>query len=235
MSEDLKNLSKEELEKLLAEERELVNRYYNYEQSIKRILNSIYGAFGNEWFYFFNIDIAESITLQGQDVILYAEKMLNKYAKDFWHKDLALHKKMGIEVKGQVQNPVVIYIDTDSVDRDSKVVIDNNEQTIEEAFRNYAKICDLKYSQRGDEIIEPNCKILNYSKEFGLYHAPVSKIIRHKVKKKKWKLKTKSGKEIIVTNDHSLMVLRNGTLIKVKAEEIDVKNDKVISIYKTKI
>jgi hypothetical protein len=234
MGEDLKNLSKEELEKLLAEEGELVNRYFNYEQSVKRILNSIYGAFGNEWFYFFNIDIAESITLQGQDVILYAEKMLNKYAKEFWHKDTALHKKMGIEVKGQVQNNVVIYIDTDSVDKESKVVIDGVEQTIEEAFRNYAKISSLEYSQRGDEIIKPTCNILNYSEQKGLYNAPVSKIIRHKVKKKKWKLKTKSGKEIIVTNDHSLMVIRDKKLIKIKAEEINSKKDKVVSIYNIK-
>lgn len=126
MDEDLKNLSKEELTKLLAEEKELVNRYYNYEQSVKRILNSIYGAFGNEWFYFFNIDIAESITLQGQDVILYAEKMLNKYAREYWHKDEALHKKLGIEVKGQVQNPVVIYIDTDSCYVTFQELMDNS-------------------------------------------------------------------------------------------------------------
>jgi len=114
MSEDLSKLNKEELEKLLVVEQELVDRYYNLEQSVKRILNSIYGAFGNEWFYFFNIDIAESITLQGQDCILYAERMLNKYAHEFWHKDIALHKKLGIEITGQVYAPIVTYIDTDS-------------------------------------------------------------------------------------------------------------------------
>ena len=73
---DIESLSKPELEKRLVELEDLANRYFNYEQSVKRILNSIYGAFGNQWFYFFNIDIAESITLQGQDAILYSEKML---------------------------------------------------------------------------------------------------------------------------------------------------------------
>jgi len=111
---NLDNLSAEELKQKYKDTEDLINQYYNQEQSVKRILNSIYGAFGNEYFYFFNINIAESITLQGQNAILYTEKMVNLYFKDFWHKDKELHEKMGIEVKGQVLKPVVIYIDTDS-------------------------------------------------------------------------------------------------------------------------
>jgi len=111
---NLDNLSVEDLKQKYKDTEDLVNQYYNQEQSVKRILNSIYGAFGNEYFYFFNINIAESITLQGQNAILYTEKMVNLYFKDFWHKDKELHEKMGIEVKGQVLKPVVIYIDTDS-------------------------------------------------------------------------------------------------------------------------
>ena len=111
---DLENLTKEELKKLYIETEDSVNRYYNQEQSVKRILNSIYGAFGNEYFYFFNINIAESITLQGQNAILYTENLINKYFTDFLPKDRELHDKLGIEVKGIVVKPVVIYIDTDS-------------------------------------------------------------------------------------------------------------------------
>ena len=47
------------------------SKFYNYEQAVKLMLNSIYGAFGNPYFYFFNVDIAETITLQGKDAILY--------------------------------------------------------------------------------------------------------------------------------------------------------------------
>lgn len=111
---NIDEMSKEELLLKLKEYDNLANRYYNYEQSIKRILNSIYGAFGNEWFYFFNIDIAESITLQGQDAILYTEEMLNIYFTKFWHKDTDVHKQLGIKLKGEINKPVVIYIDTDS-------------------------------------------------------------------------------------------------------------------------
>jgi hypothetical protein len=89
--------------------------YHAYEQAVKLMLNSIYGAFGNPYFYFFNVDIAETITLQGKDAILYTESLLNKYFREFWHKDKEVHDKIGIEVTGKIEKPVGIYIDTDSV------------------------------------------------------------------------------------------------------------------------
>lgn len=125
--ENIDSLSKEELELKLNEFENLANRYFNYEQSIKRILNSIYGAFGNEHFYFFNINIAESITLQGQHAILYTETVLNKYFTDFWHKDTETHDKLGIKVTGQIFKPVVIYIDTDSCYVTFEEVLDKSD------------------------------------------------------------------------------------------------------------
>ena len=95
--------------------KEEANKYYNYEQAVKLMLNSIYGAFGNPYFYFFNVDIAETITLQGKDAILYTEILVNKYFREFWHKDIDAHQKMGITVNGKIENPVGIYIDTDSI------------------------------------------------------------------------------------------------------------------------
>ena len=68
------------------------SKFYNYEQAVKLMLNSIYGAFGNPYFYFFNVDIAETITLQGKDAILYTEELLNMYFSKYWHKDIAAHR-----------------------------------------------------------------------------------------------------------------------------------------------
>ena len=111
---DLDSLSKEELEALATKCEVLSNKYTAYEQAVKLSLNSIYGAFGNKWFHFFNINIAESITLQGQNAILYSENILNKYFTEFWHKDTEIHDKLGIKVKNKLIKPAVIYIDTDS-------------------------------------------------------------------------------------------------------------------------
>ena len=117
--EALENKSIEELTdneaKLLVDHyKQLSAKYTAYEQAVKLTLNSIYGAFGNKWFHFFNIDIAESITKQGKNAILYSETILNKYVNDFWHKDTAVHSHIGIKVKGKIEKPSVIYIDTDS-------------------------------------------------------------------------------------------------------------------------
>ena len=72
-----------------------------------------------------------------------------------------------------------------------------------------------------------NDKVLNWNNE--LYFGNVKRIIRHKVSKKKWQLKTKSGKIIECTDDHSLIVFRNGEKLKIKPYEI-LSDDKVLSI-----
>ena len=64
--------------------------------AIKILINSIYGAFGNKWFYFYNPDIAQSITLQGQDLIKFSIKAVNFYFKERWHLDTELHEILGI-------------------------------------------------------------------------------------------------------------------------------------------
>ena len=90
-------------------------KFYNYEQGIKLLLNSVYGAFGNPHFAFYNVDIAETITLQGKDAILYTEAMVNRYFREFWPNDKVAHAGLGITVTGEVTQPVGIYIDTDSI------------------------------------------------------------------------------------------------------------------------
>lgn len=107
-------LSREEAGLLVDHYKQLSAKYTAYEQAVKLTLNSIYGAFGNKWFHFFNIDIAESITKQGKNAILYSESILNKYCQEFWHKDTKVHEQFGLTVKGKVEKPAVIYIDTDS-------------------------------------------------------------------------------------------------------------------------
>jgi DNA polymerase elongation subunit (family B) len=107
-------LSVEEMQALVDYYQMMSAKYTAYEQAVKVTLNSIYGAFGNKWFHFFNIDIAESITLQGQSAILYSEKILNRYFQDFWHKDTAVHEHFNIKVKSTLKRPSVVYIDTDS-------------------------------------------------------------------------------------------------------------------------
>lgn len=113
IEKDINALTKDEAITLAEHYDTLSKKYTAYEQAVKVTLNSIYGAFGNKWFHFFNIDIAESITRQGQGAILYSEERLNLYFNKLWHKDIKVHEYFNIKVV-PVKKPSVIYIDTDS-------------------------------------------------------------------------------------------------------------------------
>ena len=79
--------AKKKLEALPAsasdEERRLIqndiSRYHNLQLAKKIQLNSAYGALGNEYFRWFNFDMAEAITMSGQLSIRWIEKKINEY------------------------------------------------------------------------------------------------------------------------------------------------------------
>jgi len=76
-----------------------IARLKNKQVAIKTALNSLYGAMGNAYFRYFDLKIAEAVTLTGQVVIQYAERVVNA----------ALDEAIG------TSKDRVIAIDTDSV------------------------------------------------------------------------------------------------------------------------
>jgi DNA polymerase elongation subunit (family B) len=112
--EDYMSMSLEELEKKLSEMQKKSSDFYNTEQGIKLTLNSIYGATGNAYFALFNPDVAESVTLQGQDIWKFAEKIVNRYFNEMWHLDTELHEKMEVRNVRKLNLDFIIYGDTDS-------------------------------------------------------------------------------------------------------------------------
>ena len=101
------------------ERREIENRIKALDMqqyAIKIIINALYGAFGNKYFYFYDPDIAQSITIQGQDLIKFSIKAINHYATNRWHDDKELHEKLGLSdcTIRKVDGEVAIYADTDS-------------------------------------------------------------------------------------------------------------------------
>jgi DNA polymerase elongation subunit (family B) len=71
----------------------------NQQMALKILLNSLYGAIGNKWFRYFDMRIAEGITLTGQATIKWGEKYLNEY----------LNKTL------KTDKDYVVAIDTDSI------------------------------------------------------------------------------------------------------------------------
>jgi hypothetical protein len=197
------------------------------------ILNGSYGAFATQYFILFNQHVAGTITAQGRDLTKTMNAVNEKYWYEQWHLDYELHSKLGVKnvtpISKKSGEEVSIYADTDSVDSQSFIRTENNILTIEDWYSSNIRNGSGGITLNGHESVLTNDKILNYHPEKGIYHASVKRIIRHKVSKSKWKLKTKSGKEIFVTNDHSMVVFRNNEQIEVKPSEI-LKTDKILII-----
>jgi len=111
---DYMSMSLEELNIKLLEMQKKSSDFYNTVQGIKLTLNSIYGATGNQYFALFNPDVAESVTLQGQDIWKFAEKIVNRYFNEMWHLDTELHEKMEVRNVRKLTLDFIIYGDTDS-------------------------------------------------------------------------------------------------------------------------
>lgn len=138
----------------------------------------------------------------------------------------------------QRRTPVSLYADTDSVHKDTIIRTDKGIMTIEDLY-NWSESqnnSDAGSTVAGHSSVKTEAKCLNWSKEKGLYYANIKRVIKHKVSKQKWELKTKSGKIVIVTNDHSLIVFRNGQQVMVKPSEVTesdwaliIKNNNILN------
>jgi DNA polymerase elongation subunit (family B) len=123
---DPHNCSIEELDKEIARLKSLKEEYYNLEQSIKIFINSIYGGVGSPYFSCYNVSLAEAVTLQGQDMIHFANELLDDYFLNKWHLDTKLHEALGLTFVNKVQEKtIVIYNDTDSTYITMKPIVES--------------------------------------------------------------------------------------------------------------
>jgi DNA polymerase elongation subunit (family B) len=109
------NCSIEELKKEIRRLKDLNEEYNGLQHSIKIFINSVYGACASPYFVGYNIYVAEAVTLQGQNLIHYANDILDDYFLNHWHNDKELHKVMGLTKVSQIlMKSLIVYNDTDS-------------------------------------------------------------------------------------------------------------------------
>lgn len=150
------------------------------------------------------------------------DKYNDDYWRNNWHNDRELHSKLGIKDVTKIEDyePVSVY--GDSVDAKSFIITDNGKFTIEELYNNQNNISIRK----DKEVIPVNFKSLNWTEDNKLHFSKVKNIIRHKTSKKKWKISAGS-EEVIITSDHSLIVIRNDEKINIKPNEVK-SGDKIL-------
>lgn len=184
------------------------------QHAYKILANSGYGAIGNKTFRYYLEDIAEGITSTGQLAIKFIAKSIN----DMLNKEF---QTTGFEY--------VIYIDTDSVTGETILTTPDGKVSIAEFYEKY---CGKVLQQSKDNYtVLPNAPVtvLSYDEKSGkAVQKKVVNMKKHLVKKQMFKL-TVGGKSVVVTQDHSLVVMRNGVLVEVKPNEVR-RDDNFVSI-----
>lgn len=117
-----------------------VTQYNNLQMAKKISLNSAYGALSNQWFRFYNDDLAEAITLSGQTAIRWAERAMNEY----------LNKLLG------TTKDYVIASDTDSLYVSMEDVVKRfmSKMTTEQKVAALDKIAEEKFQPYIDQFYQ---------------------------------------------------------------------------------
>ena len=196
---DYSKLSDEELDTIETQYGNEVTRLNNLQMARKVQINSIYGAFASPYFRYYDLRMAEGITTSGQLAIRWVSQDVNK----------ALNKVLNTN-----DIDYVVYNDTDSVVGDSMVYVNGTQQTIASLYEQgntFAKNDELRQN-----FVKPveNATTLSVNPNTGLVEEkPIKYVMKHKVKKRMFALTSANGKRVVVTEDHSIIVQRDGAII----------------------
>lgn len=122
---------------------------------------------------------------------------------------------------------VVQYGDTDSFFGSSNIISNFGTKTIEELFNTCSQ-----FWKNGDKeyAYNPDLLVLSYDPDTTApYFDNINYIYRHKVSKDLYEIEDELGNTVTVTEDHSVMIERDGKLMSVKPLEIE-PDDILISV-----
>ena len=114
-----------------------------------------------------------------------------------------------------------VYSDTDSVVGETIIKVNGKDIKIEDLWNNYGKIIDSNKEVKDTKSL--NLFTDSVNNNFKIESKRITNVIRHKVSKKLYKVKLYDGdtiKEVIITEDHSIMCKRGDTLLEIKIGEI---------------
>ena len=113
---------------------------------------------------------------------------------------------------------------TDSIEKNTVITYLLNGEEKQSTVESLFEICSQhqEWIRNGKHYSwHPDIKLLHYNPETDTAeYGDFNYLYKHQTNKQKWKIVAEDGKEIIVTEDHSCMVERNGELIEVKPNEM---------------
>jgi intein/homing endonuclease len=204
--------------KIFADDADVVNDlvgYWDKRQLVRKTnLNSTYGALLNAHCRFFDKRLGQSTTLTGRAIAYHMDAYTNECLT-------GQYDHMG---------ECVIYGDTDSVSAESNINVKINGDTKDVMIEDLFIMGDTYWSDGGKEYsANSGITIAHYNGDSDIKYVNYNYVYRHKTTKRKFQITTQCGKDVIVTEDHSIMVLENGELKEKKPMDIN-KGDQVITI-----
>jgi DNA polymerase I len=175
--------------------------FWDKRQLVKKInLNSLYGALLNPGCRFHDFRIGQSTTLTGRTIAKHMDSFVNQC----------------ITGKYEYDGEAVVY--GDSVTGDTMIRTDDGQLTIAEL---YAQCQQHEINGEKEYGVQSFAKVVGFNAfEDSPVMANISYVMRHRTKKKLYKITLQNDKSVTVTEDHSVMVDRDGFLLEVKPTEI---------------
>jgi len=198
------------LKEAIKAENKIEEEYWDKRQLVKKInLNSLYGAILNAGCRFFDNRIGQSTTLTGRGIARHMAAKINEV------------------ITGEYNHIGKSIIYGDSVTGDTTVLTKDGDISIEELFNRCVEHSTVGEKEYG--VWSPDKVIGFNSFEDSPVMANISYVMRHKTKKKIYRINLTNGKSVKVTEDHSIMVDRDGYLIEVKPIDI-LKTDLIVCL-----
>jgi DNA polymerase elongation subunit (family B) len=188
--------------------------FWDKRQLVKKInLNSLYGAILNAGSRFNDPRIGQSTTLTGRGIARHMAAQVNEvFTGKYDH-----------------IGETIIYGDTDSLTGDAIIETSNGRMTISELYDQCSKkIVDT--STEKSYGYDNNIQVLSYDNETEEpYFGNINYVYKHPVNKQLYNIEDEYGNMVTVTEDHSIMIERDGVLMEAKPLDI-CENDIVISV-----
>lgn len=206
----------------------LADRYDNWQTTYKVLTNSLYGAVANKYFRLFHYPTAKTITATGREIVKMGAYHVHHYLQK-------MKDEGKIDVEPYEFNPNffddevlenIIYGDSVTEDTIIKTKSFPEGIKIKDFFENYITRRKTNYGREYIFPVDEFILTLDNDKE---KYKPINNVMKHRTDKNIYRITTESGKEVFVTEDHSIMVERNGELEKVRPEDI-LEDDIVITL-----
>lgn len=214
---DYSRMESAELHELIEYHTKMKVKYSIIQLGKKLSLNSAYGVLGSRFGRYYDLRLAEAITLTGQHSIRWIIRKLDEYLCPL------VGKIPGVDT-------LAVAGDTDSVLGDSIIYINGQAITIADYFSKY-KTAGPMFDDKEVLAVHANDTTESINPDGTLSTTKhVKYVMRHKVKKRLFKI-TINSNEVTVTEDHSVIVRNSaGRIIEVKPMDLDPSLHEIIRI-----